>query len=485
MDKGCIIGIDVGTTAVKATLFSLRGDVLKQLSTPYPIHRAAGARVEQQPQDWIDAVLGALGVFEKECQPGSVLALGLTSQVNTHVFVDATGDPLARAWVWQDGRAVLSAQQLDVTVTDQQRLDWWGAPLPIDASHVLARMHYMAEHDPAIWEKCRHVMLPKDYCLQRLTGACVTDPLSNIGAVSLDSQFVTPLLDKVPGALERLPALADMCDTAGTVMAGLPFAGVPVSVGTMDAWTGLLGTGTTQPGSGVYLSGTSEILGILSPTVRPTPGVLVMPRCHEMTLHVGPTQSGGASQLWFCQLMGLTPAQMSELAATHDRSKPYPLFLPHLQGERAPLWDAAARGVFIGMDASTDKAAMALAVYDGVACSARWLLDSLQQSAHCTLSSLNAGGGGFQSDLWNQLRSDVLNVELHRSAVKDPGTLGAAGLGAVAAGLYDSVADAFGNLASSAVSYVPDASRAGLHEDRMALYKRTYENTRDISAHWQ
>jgi xylulokinase len=252
----------------------------------------------------------------------------------------------------------------------------------------------------------------------------------------------------------------------------------------MDAWAGLFGTGTIVDDSGMYLSGTSEILGILSPSLTPTPGVLVMPRIHDMTLHVGPTQSGGASQSWFCQLMHITPEDMAALAATHGRDRTYPLFLPHLQGERAPLWDAGTRGVFLGLDASTDRAAMALAVYDGVACSARWLLESLQRSAGTSLTRLNGGGGGFRSDVWNQLRSDVLGVQLCRVAATDPGTLGAAGLGAVAAGLYSSPQAAFRDLVTIDTHYEPDLTRRNLHDERMALYRQAYENTRTLSPYW-
>lgn len=484
MESNRLIGIDVGTTAVKATLFDGTGQVLSQYQKPYPIHHSAGARVEQDPADWMQLVLAALHHFSTLVDNQTVQAIGLTSQVNTHVFSDAHGRAITPAWVWQDGRAAEQARRLDAQVSEAQRMAWWGAPLPIDASHALSRMQWLLEEEPALWQASRHVLLPKDYCLWKLTGEIASDPLSNIGLVDLQSAHVDALLALVPGAAERLPELRDMTALAGVVQAGLPFAGTPVSVGTMDAWAGLFGCAVTHEHHGMYLSGTSEILGIISPSITPTPGVLVMPPSHDITLHVGPTQSGGSSQMWFCQLMGIEPAQMAELAASHPADRAYPLFLPHLQGERAPLWDASARGIFAGLDASTDKAALARAVYDGVACSARLLLDALQSSAGTQVQSLNAGGGGFRTPVWNQIRANVLGVSLDKVAVDDPGTLGAAGLAAVAIGLHGSVQDAFDTMVQIEQRYEPDYKLQDFHDERMALYKETYEKTRSISSHW-
>ena len=188
--------------------------------------------------------------------------------------------------------------------------------------------------------------------------------------------------------------------------------------------------------------------------------------------------------MWFCRLMGLEPSQMAELASSHPADRPYPLFLPHLQGERAPLWDASARGVFVGLDASTDRAALARSVYDGVACSARLLLDALQNSAGTDIQSMNAGGGGFRTPVWNQIRANVLGVSLDKVAVDDPGTLGAAGLAAVAIGLHASVQDAFDTMVQIEQRYEPDPTVKDFHAERMALYNETYQNTRSISSHW-
>ena len=485
MNNEYLIGIDVGTTSVKAGLFTAAGELVEHLTTPYPTHSLEATFVEQNPADWIDAIINSLQSFVPVVGRDKVRAIGLTSQVNTHVFCDGEMNVLHPAIVWKDGRAAAQAQEIDSQISEEQRMAWWGAPMPVDASHVLSRIKWMEQQQPRLREKTKHVLLPKDYCIWKLTGELGSDPWSNIGLVNLTLEYVTPLLDLVDGAESLLPPLKDMASIAGNVKSDLPFAGIPVATGTMDAWAGVFGTDVSRHGEGMYLSGTSEVLGIVSDSINPTPGVLVMPRSHDITMHIGPTQSGGASQLWFCNLFGLQPDEMSEIAKHCRRtSQSVPLFLPHIQGERAPLWDSASRGVFIGLDDSTDRAAMACAVYEGVAYSARWLLESLQQSSGEQPVKLNVGGGGFRSDVWNQIRADILGIELCRVAVTDPGVLGAAGISAVAVGIHNSVQQAFENLVSIDRYYEPDLTLADATAERMALFKNTYQSTAELSHRW-
>lgn len=477
-----LIGIDVGTTAVKGAVFDMAGTALAERAVPYPVHRPEAGAVEQSAHDWVAAVDALLDEFAGAVDPAAVAVIGLTSQVNTHLFVDAAGAPLGPALVWQDVRAAPDAAWLDARVSASERMAWWGAPMPIDASHALARIARLERLAPATRARAAHVLLPKDFCLRHLTGELVSDPLSNIGLVGPDGAYVPALLALVPGAADLLPPLAAPDSVAGRVRAGLPFAGTPVATGTMDAWAGMLGCGVAADGEAMYLGGTSEILGIVSARVVPTPGVLVMPRSLGVRLHVGPTQSGGASLEWCARLLGVTPAECVALAASHDPARPCPLFLPHLDGERAPLWDPTARGTFLGLDGATDRAALARGTLEGVACSARWLLDALADSAGTRPTSMRAGGGGFRSDVWNRLRADALDVVLERVAVTDPGTLGAAGLGAVAVGLHATVGDAFARLVRVDRTWEPDPAGVARQAERTALFKDAYAALRDVNA---
>ena len=192
----------------------------------------------------------------------------MTSQVNTHLFLDAAGQPLMPAILWQDVRAAAEAAELDASVSLEQKLDWWGAPMPIDASHVLARMAWVARHKPDVWGRTAAVVLPKDYCLAYLTGELRTDPLSNVGMTDAAGSYIPGALALVPGACERMVPLAGVIEVMGQVRPGHVLAGVPVVTATMDGWCALYGAGGSRDGAGVYVSGTSEVLGIAAQAIR-------------------------------------------------------------------------------------------------------------------------------------------------------------------------------------------------------------------------
>lgn len=475
-----LIGIDVGTTAVKAALFDARGRALKSFGQRYGTSRPAPGHVEQQASDWWALVEMALAELGAGLPDGAVHCVGLTSQVNTHVFVDADGEALRPAMTWQDGRCAAAAARLDELVSLDSKLAWWGAPLPIDASHVLARMAHVAEHEPDVWRKTRWVMAPKDYCLFRITGEIATDPMTAFGIVDGQLQLVPQLLALVPGAAERLPPLRGFTEIIGTVRRGLPCAGAPVVTGAMDAWAGLLGAGVSLEGEAVYLSGTSEILGIVSEKRVPTPGVIAFPKCQGIVLHAGPTQAGGASIEWLSRLLGRTASELSALAAEADVSKPLPLFLPHLEGERAPVWDVASRGSLSLLSSAMGPQEVARAVLEGVAYSARWLLETLEASAALRPPLLNHSGGGSRSDLWCQIRADVLGRPLRRTASRDAGVLGAALMAGVGCGMFRSIAEAAKSFVVFDREFEPQAKETARHVHQFERYCALYAGLKNL-----
>jgi xylulokinase len=489
VSKPLLIGIDVGTTAVKAALFDIDGNAIRTFVRPYPTHRYQPNLVEQDPADWMTHVQTALAELTEGLPAGQLHAMGLCSQVNTHVFVGEDGRALMPAIIWQDGRCAAIAAELDAQVSENEKIGWWGAPLPIDASHVLARMEWVKRHHPDIWRKTRWVMAPKDYCILQLTGEAVADPMASFGTIDQSLSYIDSLIDLVDGARERLPPLRRFADPAGHVRDGLPGAGTPMVTGTMDAWSGLFGSGALHDGDGLYLSGTSEILGIVSQQKRPVPGVIAFPRCENITLHAGPTQAGGASIAWLSNLLSKSPAELSALAETIDRSRLTPIFLPHLQGERAPIWNINARASFSGIDSSIGPADFAVATMEGVAFSVRVAVDSLQQSADCIPEIFNAAGGGMASDIWCQIRADILGKPLRRLKNLDAGVLGAAVLAGTGAGLFSSLPEAASRLVVTDRTFEPDASLkdryAYGYDKYLELYRQLEAFNADFVAHKQ
>lgn len=475
MAQKLTLGIDVGTTSVKAGIIDEAGRLVARFAKTYPTKRTGPQIVEQDPDDWMRLIDDALAHFAGY----DVSAIGLTSQVNTHVFVGADHKALIPAIIWQDGRAGAEAAALDAQVSPDQKIAWWGAPMPIDASHACARMAWVAAHRPSVWEQTRYVMLPKDFCLLRMTGQATTDPLSNIGLVDGALNYIPAVFDLVDGAAERAAPLAPVTQIVGQMQDG-PFKGVPVVSGTMDAWAGLVGTGGARNRTSVYLSGTSEILGISSHEIVPTPGAIVFPACEGVRLHAAPTQSGGDAALWFAQAHGLTLDAMTVMVQETARSPATPLFLPQLQGERAPIWDADLRAAFLGVSRQTTQADFARAVYEGVAMSARMALETLQASANVISDTVACGGGGFQSAPWNQIRADVLGVELKVLNAKEPGVLGAATMAAIGVGHYHGFEEAYTALARFGQSFVPQQGTRALYDDLYRIYQEAITRNADL-----
>jgi len=482
MAADLVLGLDIGTTSVKAGVVSRTGHLLTEFSETYPTARPASGIVEQDPADWTSRIDRAIAAVVAAGLAPRIAAIGLTSQVNTHLFLDASGRPLLPAILWQDGRAASEAMELDAAVSVAQKLIWWGAPMPIDASHVLARMLWVARHRPEIWARTAAVALPKDYCIAHLTGELRTDPVSNIGMTDASGTYTPGVLALVPGAAERMVPLAGVTEIIGQGRRDHPLSGVPVIAGTMDGWCALYGAGGSREGAGVYVSGTSEVLGIVASAVHPTPGVVVFPELEGIRLHAGPTQSGGAAVAWFCALSRQTPAMMEAGVACRPRARMTPLFLPHLQGERAPLWNPDLRGVFLGMDQVTDLPDLGRAVYEGVALSARHVLEVLERSSGHAPDVLTCGGGGFRSDMWMQIRANVLNRPLKRLQVNEPGLIGAAALAARGVGLFATLAEAQRETVRFGPAILPDSAMHTLYDELFGLYTRAIAANADLNA---
>lgn len=477
-----LIGLDIGTTALKAVMTDDAGVRLAEYRADYPLSRPHPGWAEQDPDDWWAHVMTALGDFARHPAASSVAAVGITSQVNSHVFADGNLVPLAPAIIWQDTRAGAEAAGLDARMNEEQKLAALGAPMPIDASHALARMAWMAAHEADLWRRTAHVFAPKDWVIARLTGRVAADPVASVGLVGTDLAYAQAVLALMPRARKVLPPLADPLEVAGPVRAGLPFAGVPVAVGTMDAWASMFGVGVAAEGRTMNLSGTSEVLGVISATRNNVPGAITFAPWRGITLHAGPTAAGGAALDWVARLTGHNVTEAALLAERVTLQTGSPLFLPHLNGERAPLWDVQARGTFAGLTAAHGPAELVLAVMEGVVFSARLALEVLEKSGGIRSDAVQGGGGGTASDRWCQLRADAFARPFLRMAAQDAGAVGATVMAGVAAGLIPDLARAADALVPVDRMFEPAPERVALAERRFSLWRELYAQIRPINA---
>ena len=479
-----VIGIDIGTTAIKGALFDPAGACLRQKRITYPTVRRSRTEIEQDPNDWLAATEQILEDVAGPVSFEDIAGVCICGQTNTHAFVDADGRPLCPAITWQDTRCEPQARRLDRQLAESQPRALRGMEVHVAASHTVSRMAWMAECHPEIWEQVTCVLSPKDYVLLHLTGQHVSDALSCFDLVDLAGEYIAELVALVPGGRDRLPPLRAFTARAGAYGRGASKKErVPVMTGTMDGWASMFGTGVAAAGEGAYLSGTSEIIALASDRRVNVPGVVSFLPTNGLQVHAGPTQSGGDSLRWFANVVARPIEETLAMAAGIERKQAKVLFLPHLQGERAPFWDSDSRGAFLGLTAKTDAADLALGVLEGVALSAKLLFDEVAKAAGRDYGWLYMAGGGSQSDLWCQIRADVFGIELRRVAFLDAGVMGAAIIAAVGAGLYPSVQEAARNMTRVSKVFRPDGHYANRYAEALRLYKDAYRNLRDINQH--
>jgi xylulokinase len=444
MSGELVVGIDLGTTALKGGLFDLDGNLLGLAESGYPILRPRPDRAEHDPAAWLTALREVLAALAESAGGRKAAAIGICSQVNTHVFVDGHGEPLRPAILWQDQRCAEIAgelnDRLEATASATQNR------IAVASSFTAPRAEWLRREEPDLWERTRFLLSPKDFVTMHLCrlGSARSDPVGSFDVVDDAGMYDPNLLDLVEGLAERLPILERFDAAIGTVERGdlTLVAGAVVVAGTMDAWGNLYGSGVVEHGQAMEVAGTSEILGILSRERHATPGVVSFFAVDGHHLHAGPTQAGGAALAWFAHVVGRPLKEVFACAATVSAGSDESIFLPHLLGERAPLWDSEMRGGFIGLGSDHSIAQLSRAVLEGVAYSARHLLEELEKAAGVEPTELRASGGASESDLWCQIKADVLARPIARVAVRQSGCLGAALMAAAGAGLVDGLSKA-------------------------------------------
>lgn len=438
------IGLDLGTSAVKAVLLASDGRLIAEVSAPLAAQQPQPGWSEQQPADWLAAADLAMQALRSRASPqdwSAVGALAIAGQMHGAVLLDAQGAVLRPAILWNDGRSQAQCAALERReprtrhITGNQAMAGFTAP----------KLLWVAEQEPELFDRTARVLLPKDWLGWTLTGVAATDASDAAGTLWLDlheRNWSDPMLAATGLTRAHMPTVHEGPDVVGTLLPrwrsawGLP-AGVKVAAGAGDNAAGAIGIGAVQPGQGFVSLGTSGVLFVTTDGPAPNPGRGVHSFCHALpgTWHqMAVLLSAAASLAW---LSDLTRTGAAELLAPLDgRPRAHaPLFLPYLSGERTPHADPGARGAFIGLAASTTRDDLAHAVIEGVAFAFADGLDALAEAGPVP-PQLLAIGGGARSDAWLQLLADVLQRPLLRSAGAEVGpALGAARLAQLALGL--------------------------------------------------
>ncbi len=485
------LGIDLGTSEVKALLMDEAGGIAAAAGSPLEVSRPSPRWSEQSPEDWWQAALGAVGRL-KQTQPAllaSVRGIGLSGQMHGATLLDSSDRPLRPAILWNDVRSARECEELVARVPSAPAITGNLAMPGFTAPKLL----WVAKHEPGVFRRISKVLLPKDYLRLRLTGDKVSDMSDAAGTLWLDvgrRDWSDEMLAGCGLSRAHMPRLVEGSHPSGQLLPELAASwgiGRPVTVagGGGDNAASAVGIGAISAGAGFVSLGTSGVLFVVNDRFLPNPARAVHAFCHALPRrwHQMSVMLSAASCLrWVAHL--LNAASEAELLAavepldTAGRAQA-PIFLPYLSGERTPHNDPAAQGMFFGLTHGTDRAALAYATLEGVAFG---LADGLAalQSAGTDVRSLSLVGGGSRSACWAQLIADVLKITLQTHEGGETGAaLGAARLGHLACGASEQEVCSRPPVARE---FAPSGPAAALLAERLERFRALY---RSVAPLWK
>lgn len=467
----------------------------------YPLYQPQNGWAEQDPADWWNAAAATIRrvMDESGVAPEAVKGVGLSGQMHGLVMLDEAGEPLRKSIIWCDGRTSRECAEITELVGRQRLIEITANPAL--TGFTAGKILWVRRNEPELYEKCRHILLPKDYIRYKLTGIFATEVSDASGMNLLDVPnrcWSDEILDKLGIDKSLLAKMYESCEVTGQVTAeaaaitGLS-AGTPVVGGAGDNAAAAVGTGVVETGKAFTTIGTSGVVFAHSDNVTIDPEGRVHTFCAAVPgawTVMSCTLAAGLSLKWLrdnffteemqtAAGMGVDPYYlMDQQAGRIPVGANRLLFLPYLMGERSPLLDENSRGVFFGLSAIHTKYDLLRAVMEGVTYSQRQCLDVLRGMGVVSTEMLACGGGG-SSPLWRQMLADVYGCPVKTVVSKEGPALGAAILAGVGAGLYPSVQDACHAMIRTNPAQQPDPEASARYEPFYQLYRSLYPALRE------
>ncbi|WP_083649358.1 xylulokinase [Salaquimonas pukyongi] len=480
------LGLDIGTSAVKALVVDDAGSQLASATAPLESSHPHPGWSEQNPDDWVAAAAACCSDLRQALgrRWQSVGAIGLSGQMHGATLLDETLKPVRPAILWNDGRSAEQCNAINRTVEDiESRAGIFAMP-----GFTAPKVLWCAQMEPDVHARIAHLLLPKDYVRLALTGERVTDMADAAGTLWLDqkNRRWDDLLCKASRTDPAwLPALVEGTEVSGLLRAamatqlGLP-AGIPVAGGGGDAAAGALGIGAVNEGDAFASLGTSGQLFVSTNTYRSAPGTTVHCYAHcvpKRWFQMACMLNGASPMSWFSHFSNRPISDLLREAETISNA---PLFLPYLTGERTPHNDANIRGAFYGLGPDTSHAHAMRAVVEAIAYSFCDANDCLKQ-AGTRLQSIASIGGGTRSNFVLQTMADALGVVIQRYRGSATGpALGAARLAMVASGVHD-LKDVVAKPEPDG-EFEPRSETKPYHDKQLSRWRELYQALKPVAA---
>jgi xylulokinase len=475
-----VVGLDVGTTGVKAIAVEPGGRVAAVAEHGYPLSTPRAGWSEQDPEDWWRATQVVLGALRAQLGPAAGIAgIGLSGQMHGLVTLDAAGRVIRPAILWNDQRTAAECAEIEeriglerlIALTGNRALTGFTAP----------KLLWLRRHEPDAYARIARMMLPKDYVRLRLTGEWAIDVADASGTLLLDvarRRWSPVVLEALEIPAGWLPPVLESPDVSGLTLASdaVP-AGIPVAAGAGDCAAAAVGVGIDRPGPLSIVMGTSGVVFAALPAFASEPQARVHAFCHAVPGQwhaMGVMLSAAGSLQWLRDRLA-PEVPFADLVAEAEAWEPGVdglLFAPYLAGERTPHADPSARAAFTGLELRHDRGALVRAVLEGVAFGLRDSLE-LVRGLGGPVDRARASGGGARG-LWLQIVASALDLPIELTAVEEGSAYGAALLGGVAGGIFSDVPDAVGRCVLVRSTVEPDPAWRAVYDDTYARFRALY-----------
>jgi xylulokinase len=478
-----ILGLDIGTESTKAILFNLKGKSIARAYIQYSVKVPEPSWAEQDPQLWWNAVKKSVSELLKrtDLKKEQVACVGVSGQSPVLVPVDKRGKPLADAIIWMDRRAVKQAEEI-AKVTG----------FSDDPSMSLPKALWLRETRPQIFRRTHKFLQSTDFVEFKLTGKFVTDWFNaSTFHFDLDRQkWPTGILSELQVPVDKLPDVLRPAEIVGTVTdkaaseTGLR-KGTPVVAGGIDAYMAMVGVNALTIGSVCEITGSSTCLMVPSNHRLSDPENRVhcekFPLLPDFWVTWGTMSTTGASLRWFRSNFGRSKESYAEMDAEAEKASLGSdglIFLPYLMGERSPIWDTSARGVFLGFSLNHSRSQFIRAILEGCAFGIRHNLETIEDLGVKT-GEVRSCGGAAGSKIFGQIKADVTGKPIVIPREIEAPALGAAISAAVGISIYPDLAEAAKNMVQTRCRIEPQEAVHRMYDRYFEMYKDAYVHLRE------
>ncbi|WP_371395935.1 xylulokinase [Fretibacter rubidus] len=480
------LGIDIGTSGVKAVLVDDAQNIVDQASAPLSVQRPQPLWSEQDPADWWAATCKAVTALDPHKRSG-VKAIGLSGQMHGATCLDDADNVLRRAILWNDGRsavecsAMMGALPSLTSITGNLAMPGFTAP----------KLVWMQRHEPETFKKTAKVLLPKDYVRLLMSGDYASDMSDSAGTLWMDvaaRDWSDDVLSLTGLHRKHMPDLFEGSSATGKLSKSVAndwgMDCVPIAGGGGDNAAGAVGSGTISSGDGFISLGTSGVVFLADGQYRPNPESAVHTFCHALPAlwHQMSVMLSAASAVDFvAKITGFkTPADLYATAEHANEPGRGAMFLPYLSGERTPHNNPNAKGAFFGLTHEDNSATLAQAALEGVAFALADGIDALRDTG-ASIETLSVIGGGARSLYWGKILASAFDVTLHYRGGADVGpAFGAARLARLC--VSSESAEDICTPPPIEATIEPDNSLRDLYSQRRVSFQKLYQNTKDLTA---